>query len=347
MITQLSQDVLAAKGKLDSNCKNLLAFKVIIAHILKGCVEEFRNEEIPYIISCIEGEPEVSETPVHYSCADGDRKIDGISSETPESNENNQSVTYDIRFRVRFYSKNHPGTYQLIEMIINLEAQNKYRPSTKGSGVKHSTYHIMSRSVYYGCRQISAQYGRDFSGSDYDSIKKVYTIWICNDPPARLRNTVSEYRYDERDLYGHAETDPKYYDLMRVVMIRLGRDDKTEILNYDGESNILRLLRVLFSSEISATDKLRIMEDEFGIDKSKYDIESEVNEMCNISDGVFEKGVNQGKTQGFFSGSSNEKYETVMRMLEDNADDTLIIKYAGVTAEILEEIKKKLSRNQK
>jgi len=71
--------------------------------------------------------------------------------------------------------------------------------------------------------------------------------------------------------------------------------------------------------------------------------ESEVNEMCNISDGVFEKGVNQG----FFSGSSNEKYETVMRMLEDNADDTLIIKYAGVTAEILEEIKKKLSRNQK
>ena len=36
-------DVTEEKAKFDASCKKLLSFKIILAHILKSCIEEFRD----------------------------------------------------------------------------------------------------------------------------------------------------------------------------------------------------------------------------------------------------------------------------------------------------------------
>jgi len=36
-------DIIKEKAKLDEACKRLLSFKIILAHILKDCLEEFKG----------------------------------------------------------------------------------------------------------------------------------------------------------------------------------------------------------------------------------------------------------------------------------------------------------------
>ena len=59
----------------------------------------------------------------------------------------------------------------LSQIIINIEAQ---RGDTK-------EYDIMNRATFYASRMISSQKERDFTNSNYDDIKRVYSIWICMD----------------------------------------------------------------------------------------------------------------------------------------------------------------------
>ena len=66
-----------------------------------------------------------------------------------------------------------PVSGELIRLIINIEAQNDYYPG----------YPLIKRGLYYCSRMISAQYGTEFTGSHYEQIKKVYSIWICINPP--------------------------------------------------------------------------------------------------------------------------------------------------------------------
>ena len=71
-----------------------------------------------------------------------------------------------------------------------------------------------------------------------------------------------------------------------------------------------RLLRVLFSTTLSKTEKLDILEKEFGIVQGAYDasmIESlrkETDTMCNLSQAVKELGIEIGKKEGINIGRS-------------------------------------------
>ena len=55
-------------------------------------------------------------------------------------------------------------------------------------------YPIVKRNLYYCCRLVSSQYGTDFTNSHYEKIKKVYSIFICMNPP--------NYRREEKDTTG-------------------------------------------------------------------------------------------------------------------------------------------------
>ena len=80
-----------------------------------------------------------------------------------------------------------PDSEEQIALIINVEAQNDFYPG----------YPLIKRGIYYCCRMISSQYGREFTGSHYEKIKKVYSIWICMKPPQYRENTITRYRLVE------------------------------------------------------------------------------------------------------------------------------------------------------
>ena len=248
----------------DAACKRVLSEKSILARIMKSCLEEYKDCDINDIAErYIEGQPQVSAVPVLPD--ESGTIINGMDTEDKSMREG--TVTYDIRFRAIV-----PGSGEQIALIINVEAQNDFYPG----------YPLIKRGIYYCCRMISSQHGREFTGSHYEKIKKVYSIWICMNPPKNRENTITRYRLVEEHLVGEASEPVKNYDLLSIIMLCLGRPDGE---NYDG---VLRMLDVLLSNETSETEKRRILQDD------SQAMEREVSVMCNLSKGVREMGRADG-----------------------------------------------------
>ena len=264
----------------DAACKRVLSEKAILARIMKACLEEYKNCDVNDIAGkYIEGQPQVSEVPVLPD--ESGSVISGMDTEDKSIREG--SVTYDIRFRAVV-----PGTEEQIGLIINVEAQNDFYPG----------YPIITRGVYYCCRIISSQYGREFTGSHYERIKKVYSIWICMNPPKYRKNSITRYRLVEEQLVGEAVEPVENYDLLSIVMLCLGGPGGG---NYEG---VLRMLDVLLSNETSEVEKRKILQDDYDIQMTQT-MEQEVSVMCNLSKGVEEKGMAKGMTNGILASIKN------------------------------------------
>ena len=148
-------DINELRWSYDAAAKRLLSYKEVLANILKYTVREFKGCSIPEIAACLEGTPEIGTIPVDD---DFMPKMDVAGSETVSENEGIRS--YDIKFKVKL------PTQEETELIINLESQNKYRPG----------YTLEKRGVYYLSRLISSQYNVEFKNSNFDRLKKVYSI---------------------------------------------------------------------------------------------------------------------------------------------------------------------------
>ena len=77
---------------------------------------------------------------------------------------------------------------------------------------------------------------------------------------------------------------------MAAVMICLGKER-------DSDTDLLKLLNVLLSTETGSQDKCHILEEDFHI-RMTLALESEVSLMCNLSKGVEEKGIQKGIDKG-------------------------------------------------
>ena len=184
-------------------------------------------------------------------------------------------------------------------MIINVEAQNDFYPG----------YPIIKRALYYCSRMISSQYGSEFTETHYEKISKVYSIWICPNPPKKRENTITRYCVQEENLASQVLEQKENYDLLTVVMVCLGHagDD-----NYTG---ILKLLDVLLSSEKEAEEKKKILQEDFDIAMTKT-LESEVSAMCNLSKGVEERGIAIGLERGMERGLEAATLNAIRNLME-------------------------------
>ena len=123
-------------------------------------------------------------------------------------------------------------------------------------------------------------------------------------------------------MIGNATEKSENYDLMSVtVTICLG-EPGTE--NYTG---ILKFLDVLLSSSRAATEKKKILEEEFGVAMSE-ELEREVLIMCNLSQGVKaegrEEGIGIGREEGIGIGEMRMLIKQVRKgrvTVEEAAED--------------------------
>ena len=208
-----------------------------------------------------------------------------------------------------------PNTDGLIQLIVNVEAQNKYHPG----------YPLIKRALYYCSRMMSAQHGTEFTESHYEKIKKVYSIWICPNPPKKDSNTITSYSIQENNIVGNFKEEVKNYDLIKVVMVLLGKSQS--------DNNLLKFLRILLRNDMLIEEKQRILKEDFDYNISK-NIEREVIDMCNLSMGIYEEGIEKGIAEGV------EK--TAINMLKKNMDIDTIMELTGLSKEKIEELKLKL-----
>ena len=302
--------------KYDQACKRVLAEKRFLARILKRCVEEYKDSTFDEIAGYIEGTPEIGETPMRPD----NPRITGADTEDGSIFE--QTVRYDVKFNAAV-----PGSDNNIGLIINLEAQKKY----------DTGYPLVKRGVYYCCRLISSQYGREFTRSHYGKLRKVYSIWLCMDAPKSRQNTITEYGIYEKHVVGNSSERPAHYDMLRIVMVCLG-----EVLP-DGtvpgcDDKMLEFMNVLFTDAIkSPVQKGKILENRFDIVMNKEEKE-DILQMCNVSYGIAEKnynkGVNEGRREGKLEGRREGKLEGRREGMSEGRNKALTESLRAIMSEL-------------
>ena len=279
------------QARYDASCKRVLSEKVILAWILHTCVPEYKTIAIDKIMNQYIDDPHISTIPVHRDLP----RIRGGNTEDKTLFEG--TVFFDI-----FFTAFLPDTHEKTLLLINIEAQNNFHPG----------YPLLSTMVYNMCREVSFQHGVEFAGSHYENIQKVYSIWICLDPPEKYANTITRFRLTEEQAIGHAKWKEEDYDLLCGVMVCLGGAGHER---YEG---ILRLLDVLFCDEMKESEKKKVLEEDYDIQMSKT-MEEEVNTMCDLGSGLAKKhysnGFNNGFNNGFDNGFSGGQIELIQNYM--------------------------------
>lgn len=200
--THLTRSIETAdeKAQYDEYAKRIVADKNILAWIAKYTMQELKEYSIPVIISCIEGEPEISEVPVYPGGKKKTEAVTGIPTEDKVPGEG--QIYYDIRFYIITPDK------ERIKIIINVEIQKDFYPG----------YDLVTRGVFYCARMLSAQMDTEFAAENYDDLKKVYSIWLCLNAPDYLADTVTQFSIKQENIIGEFKKETRY-DLMSVVMI--------------------------------------------------------------------------------------------------------------------------------
>lgn len=289
--------------RYDAACKQVLAEKEILAYILKYCVAEYKDLERSEIKKYIQGRPQISETVVE----DDDLRIE--SERTEDRSLAEGTVYYDIRF-----TATAPAGDGEIELIINVEAQNRYNPG----------YPLLKRAMYYCSRLISSQYGTVFTKSHYEKIKKVYSIWICTDVPKRKAGTISKYAVHEENIYGTAREPREHYDLLTAVIVCLGENENP----VEERSMLLEMLNYLMlNNDDSYQQKQQRLDEEFAIQMTPP-LEKGVAKMCNLSEGVFERG------------ELRRSIEIALNMLKERVNLDFITRMTKLSADEVRQIAK-------
>lgn len=243
-----------------------------MAHILVKTVDEFKGMDPKKVVDSIEGTPHIGTVPVEpgltnaVSEKNGERLV-GFNTENGEVNEGL------IRFDIVFYVRMKDG---LSQIIINVEAQ-KDEPNG---------YEILNRAIFYVSRLISSQKERDFENSSYDDIKRVYSIWICMN---MKENTMSYVHLTKEDLIGSYEWKGNL-DLLNIIMIGLAK----KLPEHDETYELHRLLGALLSQDLTVDEKLNIIGNEYDI-PIEENFRKDVSVMCNLSQGIEEKGIAIGE----------------------------------------------------
>ena len=302
-------DASDVKAKYDAQIKAILANKHILSWIMKHTMKEFKEMDILDIVKCIEGEVDVGIVPV----APGMTNLVIITGDTTESAIPNEGkVTFDIRFHVLLPDGKRT------KIIINIEAQKNSNPG----------YDLLPRGIFYCARMLSAQLDQEFTTTPddklkYDGIKKVYSIWLCMDTQSNERDTIIEYHIVPNVLHnGNPKRKLKEHrhDIMSVVMVNLGDDDLIS------ENKLMELLTTLLSSKLTTKEKKQILEEKFKIPMT-IEFEQEVDEMCNLSEYVEERGIKIGEMRGIEIGEARgiekAKIALVRNRLTNYSDEIL------------------------
>jgi hypothetical protein len=186
---------------------------------------------------------------------------------------------------------------------------------------------------------LSAQYGTEFVSSHYEKLKKVYSIWICANPPKARQNTITQYAMTERHILGQSSEPMQNYDMLSVVQINLSTEPAGQ------KPGVVELLSMLLGRRCSTEEKLHTMQDHYGITISNA-FEQEVTGMCNLGLAYYEDGMQQGMQQGMQKGVQQGVQQGVREknlllakmMIQDHEPVEKIIRYTELNLEQLKEL---------
>lgn len=258
----------------DNYCKIILSNKDVLAFIMQSCMKEYQNCTLSEIKECIE--PNMQDSEGNY-----EEQIQGIPTEDEKIF--GAPIRYDIVYTARLPKQEKDE----IGLIINLEAQNK----------DVLEYPLITRGIYYASRLIARQKNspEGFVKSKFQNIKKVYSIWICMNHTTEKDNVFNVYSIKETGLFGDWKAEEKDYDLLNVIMLYPPKQEEENEIT--PQQKLLNFLSILFVSDADKDEKKDKLYSDYGIIMTRK-IEQEVEKMCNLSQGIKERGIAEGMAKG-------------------------------------------------
>ena len=276
------------RARYDKEALAILSQKRLMAKLLKEVVPEVKNYSIEEIETFIEGQPKIKKVGVHANTKILPRIV-GRATESKLLGEG--TVKFDLWFNLDI-----PNIGKPIRIIINVEAQGDASPG----------YNLPTRSIYYGCRLISEQYETEFFHSDYNNIKKVYSIWVCM-PKKRKTNSIESYSIKREQNYGKSGSPDDRYDLMTSIIIRLGTDKVKD-------RKFLNVLSAIFSDTMNVEEKIEACT-ENGETISETELLERIKSMSNLGKSIGEEARREGLAEGRAEGITEERQKSIANMV--------------------------------
>jgi hypothetical protein len=276
------------KSYLDAGCKALLGCTAVAAFIVKNCIPEFHDmslEEIQEYIIYKKAKSQMTPeelaeiqaentSPVEIGCHIVDDLPDKLNEKNVESKSTNEgTIYYDVLFDIGMPDGKSPPS----RVIVDIEAQNEFKPG----------YAILKRGSFYCGRMISAQKETVFRNSDYNKLQKVYSIWLCIAPDEDVRGVCNAYNMSEICLAKEHHFPKEQYDNFCIILACL--QDK------QSANNMVRFFSSVFDNEMPVEEKLDLAR-ECGLQVTA-DVKEGINQMCNYSDYVEQKGIEKGRIE--------------------------------------------------
>ena len=288
----------------DAASKRILSNKTVLCNIMKECIPEYKNIPKEEIIKCIE-----------Y----GNDKDHILGIKNEDIGIRNEIIRFDILLTSKL-----PNSSEKIGMYIDIEPQNSV----------YLEYELINRTIYYASRLIDRQKGETFNNSNYDNIRKVYSIWICPYPKQEQKDSINYYTFKEECIKGNYHTNVDYHKL-NIVMLYVGN-------NYDfNQKGILEMLNLIFvDTSHNSADKLKKLNNDYDIILST----KEVSDMSNLSQDLIriglEQGIQQGMQQGLELGQKQGIIKTIISLINAGISKEEIYIITKVDDSIKEEVEK-------
>ena len=300
-----NHDILSQNTTQDNVIKMLFTHKQIVAIMLRECLPEFNGVPLNFITE---------------KCLDGLEDADYLIGDKTHGN---AGIDMDICIHARLPK----DMDSQVGVIINIEVQQNFHPG----------YDIIKRGIYYGCSLIAMEKETVFAGSDYDNLKKVYSIWICLDVPLDKANTIIRYGMAElcpTDVTHGVHRIGAPYDLLEVMMVCL--NDKYE----NGGEVVIDMLRTLFSQRLSKEEKQKLLKEKYSITFTQ-----EKQMKFNYYEYVKETNLKIGEEKGFQLGEIQTRKTVVTNMLLQGKSEKDIQATLGLNASQVRELIREVQSN--
>ncbi len=248
----------------DELAKAMIALAPVLARIIKANVSEAKDIPLEELIERIKHQ--ASQTP---------------SSETPPANLENNEIGH-IRADIVITVKISDGVY----VRVNVEAQNKPHPG----------YSLGNRVHIYGAELMIEQYAKGWiSGSNYDGLRKVYSIWLISNGPRWAQGRVFEQMpaLKEIQLDGVRQVPENAREVGESLGILLDKFVFISAYLPDLENEVVcadwvRMLGTVLSTRATEEQRTQALRKN-GIVVGP-DIEEKVKKMCSLSEGLIQAG---------------------------------------------------------
>ena len=298
----------------DSIAKELLQSHIVLAWLLKECVQEFKNTAVSDIAECLSKSNPRSQ--MKNVRKDGQPLMPVIGSE--DNSIMNGKIFFDFRTELPLPEAPPESPF----LIFNAEIQKNY-----GNRME---FH--KRVIYYPCRLVSSQ-PRDLMGGkvDYRRLCRVISIWVLPNAPKKMANKIRRFHWTEDEMSGsRAKRIPEVVpaDLMEswVFFLRDGMEPPHR-------QDALWFLYVLLTCKMTYEERMKILEKDFGITSKDKE---EIQKVCWLNDLI------RKNSEKYWSERGRE--ETLIRaylnMKKANCKDNFICDMLGISASKLRAIKK-------